>query len=215
MDKERATEDRRAMTARKTREEAASQWERDADRTEETLGRPDQRSHNEWAQDVCDRIKAIGGRDPGRNYADLLQIYCSVRARSQEVLIPRLRNSPHTLSVPQTLDWREDMNEERWGEHSPCLPPHHSSQKLRPGPDDLTTTHREWKRRMADSAEWLENTMERQEAQEEAELRKMDLPAYIPDQLTQNFYAFSLPIAAKARAWGETLIRNHGAALAA
>ena len=43
----------------------------------------------------------------------------------------------------------------------------------------------------------------------------MDLPAYIPDQLTQNFYAFSLPIAAKAWAWGEALIRNHGAALAA
>ncbi len=65
------------------------------------------------------------------------------------------------------------------------------------------------------SGEWLENTIERQEAQEEAELRKMDLPAYIPDQLTQNFYAFSLPIAAKAWAWGEALIRNHGAALTA
>ena len=202
------------MTAQKTRKQAARQWEQDADRTEETLNRPDKKSHTDWAKDVCEQIKAIGDKDPDRNYAALLQIYCSIRARSRGVLIPRLRNSPHQLSVPQTLDWHEDTTEERWGEHSPSLPPSHSSQRLRPGPDDLITTHQEWERRMTDSAEWLENTIERQEAQEEAELRKMDLPAYIPDQLTQNFYAFSLPIAAKAWAWGEALIRNHGAALA-
>ena len=46
-------------------------------------------------------------------------------------------------------------------------------------------------------------------------LQPAEAPGHIPDQLTQNFYAFSLPIVAKAWAWGEALIRNHGAALAA
>jgi hypothetical protein len=66
---------------------------------------------------------------------------------------------------------------------------------------------------MEEAMHWLENTVEREKAHREAEGAGMNMPAHIPDQLVQNYYGSSLPVAALASAWGEILIRNRGAAL--
>ena len=206
------------MTDERSREEARKQWERD---TTATRARLDQElrkpapARNRWVRDIRQRVHSIHDREdePGRTYRILVDIHTLIRKRAEEDLIPHVKNSPHHLFFDQTMDFGEDIREERWGERPPSLPGPARTRDRERGPDDQDVTQTQWIARMEEAVHWLENTVEREEAHREAERAGMNMPPYIPDQLVQNYYGSSLPVAALAWAWGETLIRDRGAAL--
>ena len=206
------------MTDGKSREEAAEQWERDALAARARLDRELRKrapTRSRWVRDIRQRVHSIHDREnePERTYRILVEVHALIRKRAEEELIPRIKGSPHHLFYEQTLDFDEDIREERWGERSPSMPGWAPAQNTRPGPEDQDATQTQWIARMEEAMHWLENTVVREQTQREAERSGMDLPEYIPDQLVQNYYGFSLPVAALAWIWGEALIRNRGAAL--